>query len=160
MLPDATVWVSGSIPNSNPAARGAYPFEYRVEIFTPPYLVNNPTRPVINSCKSSLAYGESFTIEITTPGNGVDAIRVVAVNSGFKTHNVDSQQRLVVLKQTNQAQSVGNAITLTVSAPPNGGVAPPGYYMIFVVYDGVPSVASWAQIGGDPAGFASWHPGA
>ncbi len=38
--------------------------------------------------------------------------------------------------------------TLTVTAPPNGNVAPPGYYMVFLVNSsGVPSVAKFTQLG-------------
>jgi hypothetical protein len=31
-------------------------------------------------------------------------------------------------------------------APPKRGVAPPGYYMLFVLHQGVPSVARWVQL--------------
>jgi hypothetical protein len=37
--------------------------------------------------------------------------------------------------------------TLTVTAPPNGEIAPPGYYMLFLVNNaGVPSVADFVQV--------------
>ena len=39
-----------------------------------------------------------------------------------------------------------DAAGITVAAPPNSGVAPPGYYMLFVLHQGVPSVASWVQL--------------
>ena len=43
---------------------------------------------------------------------------------------------------------------LTVTAPPNGNIAPPGMYMLFVVNaNGVPSVASWVHV--SSAGQAS-----
>ena len=31
-------------------------------------------------------------------------------------------------------------------APPDGRVAPPGYYMVFAVNSGVPSVAKWVKL--------------
>ncbi len=35
---------------------------------------------------------------------------------------------------------------LTVTAPPNGNIAPPGYYMLFILNSsGVPSVATFVQ---------------
>src|SRR5205085_846396 len=38
--------------------------------------------------------------------------------------------------------------TLTVTAPPNGNIAPPGYYMLFLVNSsGVSSVAKFTQLG-------------
>jgi hypothetical protein len=37
--------------------------------------------------------------------------------------------------------------TLTVTAPPNGNIAPPGYYLLFILnQSGVPSVASFVQL--------------
>jgi hypothetical protein len=36
---------------------------------------------------------------------------------------------------------------LTLTAPPNGNIAPPGYYMLFVVNSaGVPSVAAFVKL--------------
>jgi len=35
---------------------------------------------------------------------------------------------------------------LTVTAPPNGNIAPPGYYMLFILNSGVPSVATFFQL--------------
>src|SRR5436305_13724248 len=36
---------------------------------------------------------------------------------------------------------------LTVTAPPNGNIAPPGYYMLFILNNsGVPSVATFVQV--------------
>jgi hypothetical protein len=40
---------------------------------------------------------------------------------------------------------------LTVTGPPNGGVAPPGYYMLFIVdAGGVPAVAKIVQVAKGP----------
>jgi hypothetical protein len=55
------------------------------------------------------------------------------------------EQRLVGLAFT---QTSG---ALTVSLPPNSNVAPPGYYMLFLVNNaGVPSVASFVQVSNYP----------
>lgn len=162
LLPDATVWVSGSIPNATPTSRGLYPFEFRVEIYTPPYLVGNPKRPTINHIGSTLNYNQTFSIDVTLANkNKRGGIRVVAVSGGFKTHNVSSQQRLIVLTQSVNPRLLSNSSTgirLTVVSPPTSGIAPPGWYMVYVVQNGVPSVAKWVQIGGDPAGFTNWNP--
>ena len=41
---------------------------------------------------------------------------------------------------------------LNVTAPPNGNVAPPGYYLLFILNgSGVPSVAKFVQLGGTAA---------
>jgi hypothetical protein len=60
---------------------------------------------------------------------------------GAVTHSFDMEQRLSEL-----AFTAGNG-ALNVTAPPNGNIAPPGYYMVFVQNSaGVPSVASFVQI--------------
>jgi hypothetical protein len=57
------------------------------------------------------------------------------------THAFGMDQREVIMTFT-----AGNG-TLTVTAPPNGNIAPPGYYMLFLLNNsGVPSVATFIQI--------------
>jgi hypothetical protein len=56
------------------------------------------------------------------------------------------EQRLVELSFT-----VGSG-ALNVIAPPNGNIAPPGYYMLFLLNSaGVPSVAQFVQLSFSPA---------
>ena len=38
---------------------------------------------------------------------------------------------------------------IRLAAPPSAGVAPPGYYMLFVRNQGVPSIASWVKLTAD-----------
>ncbi len=65
----------------------------------------------------------------------------VLVAPGSTTHGDDSNQRLVKL-----AVRGTHPNSIDVTAPPNGGVAPPGYYMLFVLHQGVPSVAKWVHV--------------
>jgi N-acetylneuraminic acid mutarotase len=51
-------------------------------------------------------------------------------------------QRYVGLSITNRT-----ATTLTVKMPPNANVAPPGYYLLFILMNGVPSVAPFIRLG-------------
>ena len=61
---------------------------------------------------------------------------------GAPTHAFDMDQRLVGMSFT-----TGSG-TLTVTAPPNGNIAPPGYYMLFLLNSsGVPSVAEFTKLG-------------
>jgi hypothetical protein len=47
--------------------------------------------------------------------------------------------------------------TCTITTPPNAHVSPPAWFMLFVLdSNGVPSVAQWVRIGGDPAGLGNW----
>jgi hypothetical protein len=89
-----------------------------------------------------VAWGDEFGIASTDPG----ASRAVLVAPGAPTHGLDMQQRHVELQVTRDLDGQG----LDVKAPPTGGVAPPGYYMLFILNgDGVPSVAHWIKL--DPA---------
>jgi hypothetical protein len=106
------------------------------EIYSPPYLFKGP-RPTATSAPSSVEMGKPFSV--STPDT--DIARAVLVAPGATTHSVDMNQRVVGLTMTERA----GAVDLT--APPNGQVAPPGYYMLFLVDDaGVPSVAKWIKL--------------
>jgi len=138
LLPDATVWTAGS----NPAFDGVY--EKHMEIYKPAYLFNAngtlATRPTITSAPASVGLGNGFTVQ--TP-DAASISSVVFVRPGAATHAFDMEQRLVGLNFT-----VGNG-SLTVTAPPTGNIAPPGYYMLFLVNSsGVPSVAKFVQLTG------------
>jgi len=141
LLPDATVWVAGGNPT-----RGSY--QNQVEIYQPSYLFTRDTlgnlvpanRPTIQSAPSNIAYGASFTVSTPNAGN---IASVVLARAGASTHAFDMDQRLVGLSFT--ADTTNNVLNLT--APTNGNLAPPGYYMLFLVDStGVPSVASWIQV--------------
>ena len=57
LLPDGRVLVSGSDPED-----GVHPEEYRVEVYTPPYLSSGLTQPTFNTTETDLAYGQTFQI--------------------------------------------------------------------------------------------------
>jgi hypothetical protein len=108
------------------------------QIYSPPYLFRGP-RPSILSAPFEVAYGATFTIQ--TP-NGNEIQKVVLLRSGSATHSVDFDQRDVEL-----AFSPGQD-QLSATAPAGGAIAPPGWYMLFLVgAKGVPSVASWVHVG-------------
>jgi hypothetical protein len=63
------------------------------------------------------------------------------VRPGATTHADDFDQRYVNLSFT-----IGTG-TLTATAPENGSIAPPGYYMLVIVNtSGVPSVMPFLQL--------------
>jgi hypothetical protein len=61
---------------------------------------------------------------------------------GYVTHGVHANSRLVYLLAT-----VSSDNELTVTAPPNGKVYPPGPAWIYIVIDGVPSVGVKVIVG-------------
>jgi Galactose oxidase-like, Early set domain/Chitobiase/beta-hexosaminidase C-terminal domain/Glyoxal oxidase N-terminus len=139
LLPDATVWSAGGNPS-----RGHYVPQQ--EIYKPAYLFNPDgsaaTRPSITGAPSSISYNDSFTVQ--TP-DAANISHVALVRNGNVTHAFGMDQRLVELSFT-----AGNG-SVTVTAPPNGNIAPPGYYMLFLLNkSGVPSIAPFLQLMGPP----------
>ena len=140
LLPDATVMLVGGNPQ-----RGTY--EPHVEIYSPAYLFNSggtlATRPTITSVTpGEMGYGSPFQVQ--TP-NASTISSVVLVRPGAVTHAFDMDQRLVGLNFT-----VGSGV-LNVTSPPNSNIAPPGYYLLFILNSsGVPSVAQFVQLSSNP----------
>ena len=135
LLPDATVWLAGGNPQ-----RGSY--VQQMEIYQPPYLFDSTgalaARPSITSAPSAISYGNAFSVQ--TP-DAATIRRVVLVRNGAVTHAFGMDQREVELAFTSQSGS------LTITGPPNGNIAPPGYYMLFLLNSsGVPSVATFVQV--------------
>jgi hypothetical protein len=136
LLPDATVWVAGGNPQ-----RGSY--ENHVEIYSPPYLFKADgslaTRPTISSVTPGvIGYGASFQVQ-TPDASNIGS--VVLMKNGSATHAFNMDQRMIGLNFTIASGA------LTVTAPPNGNIAPPGYYMLFLMSNsGVPSVAKFVQL--------------
>ena len=140
LLPDATVWSAGGN-----YTRGSY--QHQMEIYEPAYLFSgvdtsgNPipaARPMISTAPAIINYGTGFSVG--TP-NASDISSVVLVRPGASTHAFDMDQRLVGLSFT----AAGDV--LNVNSPPNSNIAPPGYYMLFVLNSvGTPSIASFVQV--------------
>jgi Domain of unknown function (DUF1929) len=58
------------------------------------------------------------------------------------THGMDTDQRLVDMPITGRTST-----SLTVTVPSNRNLAPPGFYMLFIVdNNNIPSVATWIQL--------------
>jgi hypothetical protein len=130
LMPDARVLILGGgrfdDPNASTDQRSA-------EFFTPPYLFKGP-RPTIISAPSQLSYGQNFNVQ--TP----DATRIAKVSLirfGAMTHSDNMSQRYLPLSFTTGSNA------LTVTAPANSNLAPPGNYLLFLVdSNGIPSVAA------------------
>ena len=85
-------------------------------------------------------YGASYSVRT----GDVRAARAVLVAPGATTHSADMNQRYVPLALTASADGSG----VDVVSPPNANVAPPGYYMLFLLSEtGVPSHAKFVHLG-------------
>lgn len=140
LLPDARVFVAGGNPT-----RGTY--EPHMEIYSPAYLFapdgSLAPRPTISSISPGVI-GYAATFQVQTP-DAASITSAVLMRAGAVTHAFDMEQRLVGMSFT-----AGNGV-LNVTAPPNGNIAPPGYYLLFLLNSaGVPSVGSFVQISSSP----------
>jgi galactose oxidase len=143
LLPDGRVFSGGGgeyAPQVNKvnAPRDSHP---DAQLFSPPYLFRG-TRPVIAQAPAEVGYGETFKVETPQAANigTVSWIRLPSV-----THSFDQNQRINFLVFKSAAGA------LSVTAPANANVAPPGHYMLFILNKSrVPSIARIIRIAAPP----------
>jgi hypothetical protein len=163
LLPTGQVLVGGGAPISaldmyNQTLPGGFADNWRdpsFQLYDPPYLHWGYGQPTITgvdagSAAAPVGYGSTFHVGFAL-GRGASAVKtVMLVRDPADTHVVDGDQRSVELPFTVSGDGL-----LTVSAPPNGNVAPPGNYMLFVDQQTpkglVPSVAAQVWVGGSPS---------
>jgi len=133
LLPDGRVFSAGSGDGNG------LPRQTNGQIYSPPYLFNGDgspaARPRITSVSATqIRYEQTFTV--TTP-DAASISRIHLIRFSAVTHAFNQSQMLY------RAGFSASAGALSVAAPANGRIAPPGPYLLFIVNDkGVPSVAS------------------
>lgn len=135
LMPDGRVLAAGSNANRRDD-------DLRLEIFHPPYLFRGP-RPFIETAPMEIQYGSTIVIRTPQARNikWVELIRPMCT-----THSVDTGQRIV-----DASFEATSLCELRAQMPGEQNLAPPGWYMLFVVSkDGIPSVAKWVHLTGGP----------
>ncbi|KAG5641947.1 hypothetical protein DXG03_003936 [Asterophora parasitica] len=158
LLPDGSVLVSGSNPNSdyNVGPTIKYPTEYRTERFYPSYY--NERRPQPVGILKRLVYGgPSFDVKLEKEDlfgdvSNVKNASVVVIRPGFSTHSMNMGQRFVQLENTHTGYKNGTAILHISQIPPNPAILAPGPAFVFVVVNGVPSIGVQVMIGSGQLG--------
>ena len=118
LLPTGAVWTAGS---NGPSDEGGGR-ELRMQIFEPDY---GAGRPTITGSPPNIGY--LYPFEVTTP-QAQSIERVALIRCGSVTHGFNFDQRYVDIDF-----EVLSADTLRCYAPPDGAVAPPGWYMLWIV---------------------------
>lgn len=156
LLPDGRVLIGGHSPipafnhlhRDMPAPFANNHKDPSFEIYSPPYLFRGE-RPQIAYSPAGIAYAKPFTVNL----GSTDAIESVSlIRLPAQTHTMAADMRNVELAFT----QLGD--TLTVVAPPDGIVAPPGPYYLFVnkksAKGPIPSVAAITTVGASNAAKA------
>ncbi|MED6118362.1 hypothetical protein PIB30_002069 [Stylosanthes scabra] len=155
---DGRVLVGGSNPRGNYVFKGVlFPTELRFESFSPPYLDPqfSDLRPTIvspnNLSPRNLTYKESFKMVICFKDGRVvaapDLVSVTMYAPPFNTHSFSMNQRLLELSNGELRSSGSNmSYEFDVRMPPSPFLAPPGFYILFAVHQGIPSEGIWIQL--------------
>jgi hypothetical protein len=133
LLPDGRVWTAGS-------DYGPGNHEARIELFSPPYLFRGP-RPTVTSVTPSTLTPGGATFDVATPdANAITAVALI--RCGTATHAYIPDQRYVGLVVQSRTST-----KLTIEPPPSNNIAPPGYYLLFLLdTNGVPSRGEFVRI--------------
>ncbi|RLN29657.1 uncharacterized protein C2845_PM05G30000 [Panicum miliaceum] len=153
VLPDGSVLVAGGNTNAAYNFSGVdFPTEVRVERFSPPYLSKDRVgnRPRIDAASvppGGMRYGSPFTFRFSMPAEPVAQpdVKVTMYAPPFTTHGYSMNQRMLILSVATFTEE-GRSYTVTVDAPGKPELAPRGYYLVYVVAKGLPSVAAWVKI--------------
>ena len=130
LLPDGRVLSTGG---DNVAANA--------EVYSPPYLFKG-ARPTMTSAPTTVNYGQTFVV--ATP-DAASITQVTWIPFTSVTHTNSMGQRFNRLSFT---PTTGG---LQVTVPANPNLAPPGYYMLFIVNNsGVPAVARTLRLNVQP----------
>lgn len=137
LLPDGRVMAVGDNPGNGS-------FDMRLSVYSPPYLFQGARPQILDIDTTDWVYGSTHAMTVDSSILRAELIRPAAV-----THSSDPNQRFVDLPLSVD----GNRIGLNLTSNPN--IAPPGWYMLFVVgTNGVPSVAEWVHVAAPSAARA------
>jgi galactose oxidase len=148
LLPDGRVLSAGGgeYAPQNDVANPTKDTHADAQLFSPPYLFRGP-RPTFTGAPQEMRYAQTFDLKTEDPES---ITKVTWIRLGSVTHSFDQNQRMNTLAFK---KAPG---TLTVAAPENANVCPPGHYMLFLVDNkGIPSVAHIARIDAGPVATAA-----
>jgi len=131
------------------------------EIYVPDYIASGERRPEIQEVTcgdpaisvggsegGSIGHGSTFELTVAYAGSSTPALDIGSislVSCGAVTHHFDWDQRFLWLPFVPSTSSPDNK--LTVTAPANGSVAPPGWYLLFInTTDRVPSLGMFVHL--------------
>jgi Domain of unknown function (DUF1929) len=147
------VLVGGSNPHVGYVFQNVtYPTDLSLEAYLPPYLdtafeIMRPRKVEVGP-PAVVGYGDVALVRFSVDGGLQEgmAVEVVMIAPAFATHSVGMNQRMVVMTVLRVVQLNVRDYMAEVMVPPSPQVAPPGFYMCFVLHGGIPSQAVWVRI--------------
>ncbi|HEY2763907.1 MAG TPA: galactose oxidase-like domain-containing protein [Pseudonocardiaceae bacterium] len=131
LMPDGKVITAGSNPQRTVE-------ELRIEVYWPPYLFAGP-RPACTPSATEVHYGQSLTAQVPAAA-GIGS--ACLIRPGIATHSANVEHRLVDVPH-----QVSAADEVSLAMPGGATLAPPGWYLLFVVSAaGVPSPGVWLHL--------------
>ncbi|XP_010536368.1 PREDICTED: aldehyde oxidase GLOX-like [Tarenaya hassleriana] len=153
LLRDGRVLVGGSNPHAFYNFTGVlFPTELSLESFSPSYLNQEMSglRPKITSPKSQfkMKYNTKVKLRFSVQSEVENPMKVTMVFPSFTTHSFSMNQRLLVLDNVKftRKSKAKTVYEVEVKTPRSANLAPPGYYMMFVVNQDVPSEGIWVRL--------------
>ncbi|KAJ9608374.1 hypothetical protein H2200_007362 [Cladophialophora chaetospira] len=156
LLLDGTVLIAGSNPNEMPVTMEhveahnqykAFPTEFRIEIWTPPYLRGEKAscRPTgIRLSRLDLKIDTTFAIEFDA-AEDLESLEVILYAGGFVTHSVHMGQVMVYLAHSGWDTLDDGRKRVEVCMPEEIKLAP-GPCVVYVVANGVPGVGQFVTL--------------
>jgi hypothetical protein len=134
LMPDGRILAAGG-GSPGPIIDGKH-YNPTAEIFTPPYLVGNPTRPALWHGHGTFhQYGETFNVKVSENGHYTN--QLMLIGAGSETHSMSTQERRIVVPTTRTIINGDVYLSFTLNNP---NVITPGlYHLIAMSTDGIPS---------------------
>lgn len=152
LLRDGRVVVAGSNPHIGYSFGNVmFPTELRLEAFSPSYLepgfANVRPRILFPASQSNVKYGEKLKVRFqVTATLARNAVSVTVLAPPFNTHSFSMNQRLLVLEPNGLSDVGKSTYEVEVTTPGSPILAPPGYYLLFVVHQEIPSQGIWVRV--------------
>ncbi|GAU26898.1 hypothetical protein TSUD_03010 [Trifolium subterraneum] len=150
LVRDGRVLVGGSNPHVGyNFANVLFPTELSLEAFSPSYLepIFANVRPRIVSRIAAQKHGQRLVVRFEVQAAlDRNSVHVTVLAPPFNTHSFSMNQRLLVLEPGKVTNVARTAYEIDVTMPGSPILAPPGFYMLFVVHKEIPSEGVWIQL--------------
>lgn len=156
LLPDGRILTGGGQDGHLDAVRRAADQYSPPHLFLPGTAPDTALRPRLLGAQDHITYATAVaSFKVACPQTVVEAC---LIRPGASTHGFNQDNRYISLTLSPTEPQTGHRVTLL--APANANIAPPGNYLLFVLRDDggrkVPSIARWVNVGNVQTNYATW----